>query len=84
MKAPLHILIVDDDPALVSAARALLARRGCLLDAVFSGLDAVARVRAGGIDAVLMDVWMPEVNGLSALEEISRLPSPPRACPDRA
>ncbi len=78
MKAPLHILIVDDDPALVSAARALLARRGCHLDAVFSGLDAVARVRAGGIDAVLMDVWMPEVNGLSALEEISRLPSPPR------
>jgi len=78
MKAPLNVLIVDDDPALVSAARALLARRGCRLDAVFSGLDAVARVRAGGIDAVLMDVWMPEVNGLSALEEISRLPNPPR------
>ena len=78
MRAPLNVLIVDDDPALVSAARALLSRRGCHLDAVFSGLDAVARVRAGGIDAVLMDVWMPEVDGLSALEEISRLPNPPR------
>jgi CheY-like chemotaxis protein len=78
MRAPLNVLIVDDDPALVSAARALLSRRGCRLDAVFSGLDAVARVRAGGIDAVLMDVWMPEVDGLSALEEISRLPNPPR------
>ncbi|HEY3447423.1 MAG TPA: response regulator [Myxococcales bacterium] len=75
---PLNVLVVDDDPALVSAARALLARRGCRLDAVFSGLDAVARVRAGGIDAVLMDVWMPEVDGLSALEEICRLPNPPR------
>lgn len=73
-----QVLVVDDDPALVSAARALLARRGCHLDAVFSGLDAVARVRAGGIDAVLMDVWMPEVDGLSALEEIGRLPNPPR------
>jgi CheY-like chemotaxis protein len=78
MKSPLNVLIVDDDPALVSAARALLARRGCRLDAVFSGLDAVGRVRAGGIDAVLMDVWMPEVDGLSALEEICHLPSPPR------
>lgn len=75
---PLNVLVVDDDPALVSAARALLARRGCRFDAVFSGLDAVARVRAGGIDAVLMDVWMPEVDGLSALEEIGRLPNPPR------
>lgn len=78
MHEPLNVLIVDDDPALVSAARALLSRRGCRLDAVFSGLDAVARVRAGGIDAVLMDVWMPEVDGLSALEEIARLPNPPR------
>lgn len=78
MRPPLNVLIVDDDPALVSAARALLTRRGCRLDAVFSGLDAIARVRAGGINAVLMDVWMPEVDGLSALEEISRLPNPPR------
>jgi len=75
---PLNVLLVDDNPALVSAARALLAYRGCRLDAAFSGLEAVARVRAGGIDAVLMDVWMPEVDGLSALEEISRLPNPPR------
>ncbi|HCF58425.1 MAG TPA: hypothetical protein DFS52_10580, partial [Myxococcales bacterium] len=72
------ILIVDDDPALVRAARGLLARRDCHVEAVFSGLDAVARVRAGGIDAVLLDVWMPEVDGLSVLDELSRLPNPPR------
>ena len=73
-----NILIVDDDPALVRAARGLLARRDCHVEAVFSGLDAVARVRAGGIDAVLLDVWMPEVDGLSVLDELSRLPNPPR------
>ena len=75
---PLNILIVDDDPSLVNAARALLSRSDCHIEAVFSGLDAISRVRAGGIEAVLMDVWMPEVNGLSALEEIARLPHPPR------
>ncbi len=78
MHAPIHILVVDDDPALASAARALLSRKECHIDAVFSGLDAVARVRAGGIDALLLDVFMPEVDGLSVLDEIGRLPNPPR------
>ncbi len=78
MESPLHILLVDDDPALVSAGRAFLSRRGCHLDSAFSGLEAVARVREGGIDAVLLDVWMPDIDGLSTLEEISRLPNPPR------
>lgn len=73
-----HILIVDDDPALIRAARSLLARRDCHVEAVFSGLDAVARIRAGGIDAVLLDVWMPEVDGLSVLDELSSLPNLPR------
>ncbi len=77
-EAPLNILIIDDDPALVRAARALLSRRDCHIEAVFSALDGLARVRAGGIDGVLLDVWMPEVDGLSALEELCRLPSPPR------
>jgi CheY-like chemotaxis protein len=78
MHPPLHILVVDDDPALATAARALLSRRECHIDAVFSGIDAVARVRAGGIDALLLDVFMPEVDGLSVLDEIGRLSNPPR------
>ncbi len=78
MHPPLHILVVDDDPALATAARALLSRKECHIDAVFSGIDAVARVRAGGIDAMLLDVFMPEVDGLSVLDEIGRLSNPPR------
>ena len=76
--SPLHVLVVDDDPSLAGAARALLSRKGCRLESVFSGFDAVARVRAGGIDEVLMDVRMPHVDGLSALEQIASLPNPPR------
>lgn len=75
--APL-VLVVDDDPATVYAARALLARRGCRVEAAFKGLDAVARARAGNVDAVLLDLEMPEVQGLSVLAELCRLDRPPR------
>lgn len=78
MPDPLTILVVDDDPSVVTAARGLLSRRGARIEAVFNAMDAIARIRAGGIDAVLMDVWMPEVDGLSALDEIVRLPRAPR------
>ena len=72
------MLVVDDDPAVIYAARALLARRGCRVEAAFKGLDAVARARAGGVEAVLLDVEMPEVNGLSVLAELRTLDRTPR------
>lgn len=72
-----HVLVVDDDPAVIYAARALLARRGCHVEAAFKGLDAVARARAGGLDAVLLDLEMPEVNGLSVLAELCALKPAP-------
>jgi len=68
-----RILVVDDDPAVIYAARALLARRGCRVEAAFKGLDAVARARAGGVDAVLLDLEMPEIDGLSVLAELGAL-----------
>jgi CheY-like chemotaxis protein len=72
------VLVVDDDPATVYAARALLARLGCRVEAAFKGIDAVARARAGRVDAVLLDLQMPEVDGLSVLAELRRLEVPPR------
>ena len=67
------MLVVDDDPAVIYAARALLSHHGCRVEAAFKGLDAVARARAGGLDAVLLDLEMPEVDGLSVLAELRRV-----------
>ncbi len=50
-----NLLIADDDPAVFSQARAVLARRDCFVEAAFSGFDCLARARAGGIDFLFLD-----------------------------
>lgn len=73
--APLRVLIADDE----AVARARLRRLLAALPAVElvaeceSGSDALARLRAGGIDVALLDVQMP---GLSGLETVLLLPEP--------
>lgn len=73
----LNLLIADHDPAVFSLARAALLRRDCSTEAAFSGFDCLARARAGGIDAVLLDLDMPNTDGFSVLAELTRLPSAP-------
>lgn len=73
----LNLLIADHDPAVFSLARTTLNRRDCSTEAAFSGFDCLARARAGGIDAVLLDIDMPNVDGFSVLAELIRLPTAP-------
>src|SRR5262249_27511680 len=67
-----HILVVDDS----SDIRALLSRGLTALDyrvtAVADGRAGVDAVAAGGIDLVLLDVQMPEMDGLTALAALRR------------
>jgi CheY-like chemotaxis protein len=71
------ILVADDDPAIVR----LLADRCCLMgfevETVSNGLQALGRLRRGGIDTLIIDVQMPELDGLSVsayLLEYSKRP----------
>ena len=66
------ILIIDDEPGIRSAVRGILEDEGynalVAEDAVI-GLELLGR---GGIDLVLLDVWLPRMGGLDALEEIGK------------
>ena len=64
------ILIVDDEPALCRAYKRHLERAGYDVEVAHDGNAAVARFERGGIDAVLSDIAMPGMDGMTMLRTI--------------
>lgn len=74
-----RVLIADDD-ALVRAGLALMLGGSTVLEVVAQaadGREAVAAVRSGGVDVVLMDLRMPVLDGIQTTRAVRGLPNPP-------
>jgi CheY-like chemotaxis protein len=69
----LSVLVVDDSPTNRMVVTRMLEQRGHTVTAAVSGMDAVALTSAHRFDVVIMDVWMPEVDGLEASGKIRRM-----------
>lgn len=69
------ILLVEDDPLNQKVIRMLLKRMGFQPDLAFNGLEALQALNNRRYDIVLMDIRMPEMNGLEATKIIrAKLP----------
>jgi CheY-like chemotaxis protein len=68
----LRVLIADDNALNQNLLKRLVVRLGHGVDVVANGREAVAAVAQQPYDAVLMDVLMPEMDGLAAAEAICR------------
>ncbi len=74
-----HVLLAEDNEINALLARRVLEKCGCDYIAVSNGQEAVAAVRrslegeAPPLDLVLMDIFMPQLDGLEAAREIKRL-----------
>ncbi|MGZ5948484.1 MAG: response regulator, partial [Caulobacteraceae bacterium] len=58
-----RVLLVEDNPINALLARALLTREGCEIDHATCGDEAIAAVKVGAYDLVLMDMRMPGLSG---------------------
>ena len=67
---PLSILLAEDNPINQKVAAAMLARLGYSADAVSNGVEAVAAAQCVSYDLILMDLQMPELDGLAAMRQI--------------
>ena len=68
----MRILVVDDDDAHGAYVSALLARHGHIAELVNSGRAALGRLHIETFDALVMDVFMPEMDGIELLRELKR------------
>ena len=64
------ILIVDDEPGVRSALGGVLRDEGYAVEAVPSGEACLERVTRGSVDLILLDVWLPGMDGLATLARL--------------
>ena len=73
----MKILVVDDERVLVKGIKFNLEHEGYEVEAAYDGRSAVELARSGAYDLIILDVMMPEIDGLEAcmrIREFSDVP----------
>ena len=71
------ILIVDDEPGIRQSLTGVLQDEGYRAEAVASGEQCLEFLAKKKCDVVLLDIWLPAMDGLQTLEKIQALEDPP-------
>jgi two-component system nitrogen regulation response regulator NtrX len=77
MSANPKILIVDDEAGIRESLSSILRDEHYAVDAVESAEVALERLNASDFEVVLLDVWLPGMDGMEALSRIQSLAQPP-------
>src|SRR5689334_23250952 len=64
------ILVVDDEPGVRAALVGVLRDEGYAVEAVATGEACLDRVTRGAIDLIILDVWLPGMDGLATLARL--------------
>ena len=67
------ILVVDDNQDLLDTFAMILKRRGFSVETAGNGVSAVAKFKDQSFDVTLMDIVMPEMNGVDAFKKIKEM-----------
>ena len=72
------LLVVDDDQITRQLLKKVLTKAGFATTVAKDGVDALKALRTHRFDLLLLDVWMPRMNGLDLLAKLRERKSPPR------
>src|SRR5580765_4875909 len=65
-----RILIVDDEPGIRQSLKGVFEDEGFSTDAVASGEDCLKRIGEKPYDLILLDIWLPGIDGLETLRRL--------------
>ena len=66
-RTPKRILVVDDDPDIRQVLLDRMSSFGYVVETAIDGREALDALRCGGFDGMLLDMRMPEIDGLEVL-----------------
>ena len=69
-----RVLIVDDEPGIRASLRGVLEDEGFICAAAATGEEGLEELGRQSFDVVLLDVWLPGIDGLETLNRIQEIP----------
>ena len=73
-----QILVVEDDRAIRHLVREILKGAGYAVETAADGAEGLEKLKKKKYDLILLDIWMPKMNGLELLSELRSQPAAPR------
>ena len=65
------ILVVDDEPGVRSSVAGVLSDEGLAVDTAASGEECLERATAGSYAVIVLDIWLPGIDGLTTLQRLT-------------
>ena len=71
---PRRVLVVDDEPGIRQSLSGVLEDEGYAVETAESGEACLAALPGGGFELVLLDIWLPGMDGMEVLARIQEIP----------